>query len=169
MVLQFYFGLTCGILKYHFIFFFSTSSAVLFWFDVWYSEMSFYILFPHLYDINLNLLRRSLWLKCRIMTQVKFFSEGVSYCHFTFTPREGSGDINFTIFICYFYGYWVLTLLCGLWILMVFFLVKIRYMFFRDSGFKNMIFSFFWDLYAPLKIKCFIWLLLQNKILIPDN
>jgi zinc-binding in reverse transcriptase len=49
------------------------------------------------------------------------------------------------------------------------FSVQSLYSFFMNGGCINYSMIYLWELKLPLKIRCFLWLVIQNKILIVDN
>jgi zinc-binding in reverse transcriptase len=47
--------------------------------------------------------------------------------------------------------------------------IRSMYLFFMNTGFSNITLLSFWDLKLSLKIKCFMWLVLHEKILTISN
>jgi zinc-binding in reverse transcriptase len=139
-----------------------SSTSILFWFDVWFREILFYILFSNLFtnakspgvitvvkiwnngNIKIPLTRGSLllrWEKSEVISILSSLSDNFL--------GQDSAVWSLTSFGVY--------------------TVRLVYLFFMHTKSSNTNLLYLWELKISLKIKCFMWLVLHGKILTRSN
>jgi zinc-binding in reverse transcriptase len=140
-----------------------TGQNILFWFDIWYGEILFYIQFPNLFakaKSPLTLTVVQVWNLGNFNVPL---TRGASLLLRAEKAHVHSIMVDLSVnFVGNDSCVWSLDTK-GI------FLVRSMYLFFMNSGCINYSMNCLWELKLPLKVCCFFWLVVQNKIFTTDN
>jgi zinc-binding in reverse transcriptase len=132
-------------------------------FDIWYGEVSFYIQFSNLFAKTkspLTLTMAQVWNLGKFKVPL---TRGDSLLLRVEKAHVHSIMVDLSVnFVGNDSCVWSLDTK-GI------FLVRSMYLFFMNGGCINYSMNYLWELKLSLKVRCFLWLVVQNKILITDN